>query len=195
MKQDQPEIINRSLEEQRREFAQRRFLAMPLAGVIMWTAIGVAGMFLPPYPTVWVLFIGTGSIAYLGMFISKFTGENFMDKSKPKNTFDRLFILTVFEALLVFAIAIPFFLADYTSLPLSVGILTGVMWLPYSWVVQHWIGIFHGISRTLLILAAWYIFPEHRFVIITHGNRCSVFNYYLHPGKSLEKSAKCLSKE
>jgi hypothetical protein len=113
-----------------------------------------------------VLFIGTGSIVYLGIILSKFTGENFFDKSKPKNTFDRLFLMTVIMSALVYAIAIPFFIIDHTSLPLTVGILTGLMWLPFSWIIQHWIGMFHSITRILLIVAAWYLFPQHRFVII-----------------------------
>ena len=75
-------------------------------------------------------------------------------------------MLTVGQALLIFAIAIPFALIEPTSLPLSVGILTGVMWLPLSWIIQHWIGFFHAITRTLGIVAVWYLFPEARFVAI-----------------------------
>lgn len=156
----------RSLETQRQEFAQRRFLAMPFAGIIMWTIVGIGGLFLPLEYETWLLFICTGFIAYLGMFISKFTGENFLDKKKPKNTFDNLFFFAMGEALLVYSIAIPFFLTDYTSLPLTVGILTGLMWLPFSWIIQHWVGLFHGIFRTVLVLVLWYLLPELRFVVI-----------------------------
>ena len=161
-----PQPIGRSLDEQRREFARGRFLAMPLAGLIAWTLIGIAGAVLPPFPAVLVLFGGTGSIVYLGMFISRFTGEHFLERNKPTNSFDRLFFHTIGMALLVFAIAIPFFQADYTSLPLSVGILTGLMWVPFSWIIEHWIGIFHGVARTLLVTTAWYLAPEWRFVLI-----------------------------
>jgi len=69
-----------------------------------------------------LLRFGTGFIAYLGLMLSRFTGENFLDKSKPKNVFDSLFFHCVAMVLLVYAIAIPFFLGDYTSLPLTVGI-------------------------------------------------------------------------
>ena len=156
----------RTLEEQRQEFAQRKFLAMPLAGLIMWTIVGIGGIFLTPILKAWLLFICTGFIAFLGMFISKYTGENFLDKKKPKNTFDNLFFLAMGEALLVYAIALLFFVVDYTSLPLTVGILTGLMWLPFSWIVQHWVGLFHGIIRTVSVLALWYLFPDLRFVVI-----------------------------
>ncbi|NND79196.1 MAG: hypothetical protein HKN53_04800 [Maribacter sp.] len=156
----------RTLEEQRIEFANGKFLATPLAGLIVWTIIGLIGVFFSDYITVWSIFIGTGSIAYLGLFISKFTGENFLDKSKPKNEFDSLFLFTAGQAILVYSIAIPFFLVDHTSLPMTVGILTGLMWLPFSWIVKHWIGIFHALTRTILVLTLWYLLPEYRFIAI-----------------------------
>ena len=156
----------RSLDEQRAEYARRRGLAMPLAGLIVWTLIGVAGAFLPPILAVWSLFIGVGFIAYLGMILSRLTGEDFLDKKKPKNVFDSLFFHCVAMALLVYAIAIPFFRVDYTSLPLTVGILTGLRWIPFSWILQHWVGIFHTVARTVLVTAAWYLAPHSRFVVI-----------------------------
>jgi hypothetical protein len=139
---------------------------MPLAGMVAWSVVGVAGVFLPPGPEVWVLFGATGSIFLLGIFFSRFTGENLLDKQRPKNVFDGLFLHTVAMAVLVYAIAIPFFQADYTSLPLSVGILSGLMWLPFSWVIGHWVGTFHTLARTALITAVWYLFPLSRFIVV-----------------------------
>ena len=156
----------RTLEEQRADFAHRRFLAMPLAGTFGWIAIGIAGALLSPRAQVLTLWIATGSIFYLGILFSRFTGENFFAKGQPKNVFDSLFMHAIVMALLVFAIAIPFFRRDYTSLPLTVGILSGLMWVPFSWIIQHWVGLFHGITRTALVTATWYLFPEARFVAI-----------------------------
>ena len=98
--------------------------------------------------------------------VSRFTGENLLDEQRPKNVFDSLFLHTVAMAVLVYAIAIPFFLADYTSLPLSVGILSGLMWLPLSWIIGHWVGTFHTLARTALITAVWYLFPLSRFIVV-----------------------------
>ena len=156
----------RSLDQQRTEFAQRTFLATPLAGMIAWSIIGMCGLFFSDFVAVWSIFIGTGSIVYIGMFLSKLTGENFLDRSKPKNEFDALFLFTVAQAVLVYSIAIPFFLVDYSSLPMTVGILTGLMWLPFSWIIKHWLGIFHALVRTGLILILWYSLPELRFIAI-----------------------------
>ncbi|WP_298369156.1 hypothetical protein [uncultured Lutibacter sp.] len=156
----------RTLEQQRIEYINQKFLATPLAGLIIWTIIGIMGIFFSDFVAVWSIFIGTGSIVYLGLFLSKYTGENFLDKSKPKNEFDTLFLFTAGQAILVYSIAIPFFLVDYTSLPMSVGILTGLMWVPFSWIIKHWVGIFHTLTRTVTILILWYLLPEYRFIAI-----------------------------
>jgi hypothetical protein len=161
-----PPNTARTLDEQRREVAMRRGLAMPLAGAVAWTIVGVAGIYLPLGLEVWVLFGAVGSILYVGIFFSRLTGENFLDKQRPKNVFDGLFLRVVGQALLVFAIAIPFFRQDYTSLPLSVGILSGLMWLPFSWIIGHWIGTFHALARTALVTVSWYLFPHFRFVAV-----------------------------
>ena len=160
---------NRTLEQQRIEFVNQKFIATPLAGMIVWFIIGTIGLFFSDFIAVWSIFIGTGIIVYLGLFLSKFTGENFLDKSRPKNEFDTLFLFTAGQAILVYSIAIPFFLLDYSSLPMSVGILTGLMWLPFSWIVKHWVGIFHALSRTILVLTLWYLLPDHRFIVIPFG--------------------------
>jgi hypothetical protein len=157
---------HQSLEDQRREFAARRLTGMPLAGIVAWSVVGVGGATLGLTGAAWTLFVATGSIAYIGLFMSRFTGERLYDRGRPKNVFDALFFHGVAQALLVFSIAIPFFMIDPTSLPLSVGILTGLMWLPLSWIIEHWIGIFHATSRTAGVVAAWYFFPEARFVAV-----------------------------
>lgn len=159
-------VLTKTLDEQKEEFKRGKLLATPIAGLIAWFIVGVGGIFLPLTGKVLLLFVATGCIVYLGMLISKFTGENFLDRSKPKNAFDTLFFYTVAQALLVYSIAIPFFLIEYSSLPLTVGILTGLMWLPLTWIIDHWVGIFHALTRTLLVLALWYLLPEHRFIAI-----------------------------
>lgn len=156
----------RSLETQREEFARRRMLAMPLAGAIAWTAIGIAGTLLAPPMAAMALFVGTGTIVYLGMALSNLTGERFLDRHQPKNEFDVLFFHTVAMSLLTYAIALPFYMHETTALPLGAGILTGLMWLPLSWVLRHWVGAFHAVARTVLVTALWFALPGQRFVAI-----------------------------
>jgi hypothetical protein len=155
-----------TLEQHRKHFTERRFLAMPLTGSLVWAALAITGVLLPAQQAVMALFIGTGSIVYIAMLIARLTGENMTFNKTQKNPFDCLFLYGAAMAVLVYAIAIPYFLADYRSLPFTVGILTGLMWLPLSWIIQHWIGLFHTIARTTLCTVAWVLAPEHSFVII-----------------------------
>lgn len=69
-------------------------------------------------------------------------------------------------SLLCYAIALPFAAQDYSSIPLSIGVLSGLMWLPISWIIEHKVGTFHALTRTILITIAWVLWPEHRFTLI-----------------------------
>jgi uncharacterized membrane protein YqjE len=40
------------------------------------------------------------------------------------------------------------------------------MWVPFSWIIRHWVGIFHSLSRTTIVLVLWYALPDHRFTAI-----------------------------
>ena len=73
--------IIRTLEEQKEEFKRSKLLATSIARIIAWLIVRLGGLFLSLLSKVWILFIATGSIVYSGMFISKFTGENFLDKT------------------------------------------------------------------------------------------------------------------
>src|SRR5262245_33888769 len=138
-----------TLRELRADFGRHRFLATPLAGTIGWMVAGVMGAVLSPFWAAMALFICTGMIFPLGLLLGRLLGEDVTGRHSKSQELDRLFLLTVVMALLVYGIAIPFFLIDLTSLPLSIGILAGLMWVPFSWMIQHWVGLFHGIGRTL----------------------------------------------
>jgi hypothetical protein len=153
-----------SLDQHLAAYRHRRFLAMPLAGSIAWLIVFAAGQLLDPRWHLLVLFVATGCIAYLGMGLSKFTGEDFMAKDKPKNRFDALFMLCVGQALLCYAIAIPVALKDPASAPYTVAMLTGFMWLPCAWLMGQWIAAFHAVARTLLLLAAWLLAPGEGYL-------------------------------
>lgn len=128
------------LEQQREDFKKNRFIAMPLAGTVVWALLGISAPFVSELTITWLLYIGTGAIFYLGAGLSYLTGERFFAKKAAKNSFDRLFF---------------------------VGILAGLMWMPLSWAIEHWIGYFHTLTRTFGIVAAWYLFPDARVEAIS----------------------------
>ena len=157
---------NPTLRELRADFGHSRMIAMPIAGAIAWTVTGICGAFLRQGLAAWALFICTGMTFWLGVLIGPLVGEDLLGRKRKNTEMDKLFLLTVLMSNLVWAIAIPFFMIHPSSLPLSVGILAGLMWVPLSWMMQHWVGLFHGITRTVLVVAAWYLFPAQRFVVI-----------------------------
>jgi ethanolamine transporter EutH len=157
---------DRTLSELRAEFGRSRFLAMPIAGAVAWSAAGVFGAVLPDAKSASIaLFLCMPAVFPLGLLFARFTGEDLFG-AKSQNELDSLFMLGFLMANLVWAIAIPFWMIEPSSLPLSGGILAGLMWIPFSWIIQHWVGLFHGIARTVLVVAAWFLFPDHRFVVI-----------------------------
>lgn len=156
-----------SLEQQREDFKRKRFIAMPLAGTLVWALLGISAPFVSEVTITWMLYLGTGAIFYLGAGLSYLTGERFFDKKMTKNSFDRLFFVGMFMSLMVFAIALPVSTIDHTTLPLSIGILAGLMWMPLSWAIEHWVGYFHTLARTFGIVVAWYLFPEARVEAIS----------------------------
>lgn len=156
-----------TLDEQLAEFRSRKFLATPIAGGIAWAGIGVFSALTDSiFAQCMSVFIGTGMIFYLALLVAKFTNEDLLGKDRPRNVFDRYFLLTVAQAVAVYSIAIPFFWLDRSSLPLTVGIMTGLMWIPFSGFIGHWVGYMHAATRTVAVLALWYLFPDLRFVLI-----------------------------
>jgi hypothetical protein len=105
-------------------------------------------------------------IAYLGMGLSKLTGEDFLDKTKPKNAFQNLFFVGMAQALLAYAIAIPFGIVEPSAMPLGVAVLSVSMWMVYSWIIGHWIGYAHAVARVVAVLGLHYALPDHRYVAI-----------------------------
>jgi hypothetical protein len=157
---------SKSLDQQLAEFRQRRFLATPLAGLLVWSVLIVTGALLNPKAQVLAVYIGTGSIVYVAMFLSKLTGEQLkFESAKKRNFFDTLFLSAVAMCFLSYALAIPYFLENYRSLPFTVAVLAGLMWLPMSALIQHWVGVFHAVVRTVLCTVAWIMYPEHSFVL------------------------------
>ena len=64
-----------------KDFANRRLIATPIASLIAWCVVAVGSLFLEPVALSLLTFAATGSIVYLGLLVSKFTGENFLDKT------------------------------------------------------------------------------------------------------------------
>ena len=96
----------------RAEYKRKSLITMPIAGTIVWFCLGMLALFIPAKSMVLPVYIGTGSIFYLALFLSKFTGEKLLVKKEERNPFDSLFLYTLGMSWCAFAIAIPFGIQD-----------------------------------------------------------------------------------
>jgi len=155
-----------TLVELQDDFAASPLLAMPVAGVVVWTLSGVAGFLLPEKRAALAMFVFMPCVFPLAIFISLFSGENLLGRGSPRNPLDTLFGYEVLMANLCWAIAIPFWMVMPSSLPLSCAVLTALMWVPLSWLIRHPVGLWHALGRITVVVPAWFLFPQQRFVLI-----------------------------
>ena len=196
-------INSKSLEQQLIEFRSKRYLAMPLSGAIVWTIIGFLSFVLTPYQQVMATFIGTGSIIYLALAISRLTGENIsFQKNSERNWFDTVFLAGVGMSFLVFAISIPMFMQNYQALPFALAVQTGLMWLLFGVVAKAPVAYVHTFVRTIACTAAYLTLPEQSFwlqpliVVICYGFTIPVLELRYHRqlvSMVLSSGAKCVA--
>lgn len=148
-----------SLDELREDFERRanRSLSLPIAGAIVWTAVGVLGATLPGRAGTYALLFGTGAIFPLALAIARIRGEQLLDNTNP---FAHLMGACVFMVNLLWAVHLPLALRAPAFVPLSVGIGLGLHWVVYSWITRHPVGYAHALLRTVAVLAAWLLFPS-----------------------------------
>lgn len=159
---------NATLAELRDDFrrAGNRFLAMPIAGAVMWLASGVCGLILPALPDGRpdiALAICCALITPLAFLFARFLDENLVGVG---NDLGRLMGRSMLLTNLFWAVAVPFWWIEPSSLPLTAGIILGLQWIVLGWIIQHWIGLVHAVLRTLLVVTVWCLLPEHRFVAV-----------------------------
>lgn len=136
-----------------------RSLALPLAGAIVWTVVGIAALFLTPRISTFVLIIGTGAIFPIGLLLAVVLGEKLLNNTNP---LAKLMGMCVLMVNLMWAVHITLLYIAPTLISLTLGISLGLHWIVFSWIIQHPMGIIHTIARTILVTVAWWLFPEHQ---------------------------------
>jgi hypothetical protein len=162
---DHAKFANPALAELRADFRQSggRFLSMPIAGAICWSTAAISGVFLPPSRAAIALVVALVAITPLSLVIARYVGERLVGGA---NDLGRLMGRSMLMVNLFWAVAVSFWVVEPTSLPLTAGVIMGLQWIVLGWIIQHWIGFFHAIVRTFLIVAVWWLFPESRFAAV-----------------------------
>jgi hypothetical protein len=140
------------------ELHANRSLSLPIAGLLVWSAIAVLGLALPPKQSVYALVYSTGAIFPIALLIARFRREALISS---KNLLAGLMGACVLMANLLWALHIPLLIAAPAFVPLSVGVGLGMHWVVYSWIVRHPVGYIHAVVRTVGLLCAWLLAPTN----------------------------------
>jgi hypothetical protein len=143
-----------------------RSMALPMAGALVWAAIGAAAPRLSSGTANLVLLFGTGAIFPLGLGLARLLGERLIDNPSPlANLMGRCVLMVN----LLWAMHLTVFALDPTYLPLTLGIGLGLHWVVFSWVVGHPVGLIHAVLRTVLVTGLWWLVPTHRISAVAAG--------------------------
>ncbi len=140
-----------------------RSVALPLAGALVWTLIAIAGLVLETRIATFVLLFTTGLAFPLALAIARPLGERLIDNPSP---LAGLMGRSVLMVNLLWAVHLTLAAQDWAYLPLTLGIGLGLHWIVFGWVIGHPVGLIHAVGRTLLVTAAWWVFPDARVTAV-----------------------------
>ena len=138
-----------SLDQLRERFLATSTVSMPLAGLIVWSALGLAALFVPKPVVGWMAVYVMAAILPLAFAIEKLRGRN--PFVKDDNPISGLFFQSIIGIGLMFPLVIG--AADAAGSPdimvLGVAILAGIIWIPYGWGANDPVGLRHAIGRAV----------------------------------------------
>jgi hypothetical protein len=150
-----------SLAELRERFLATSTISMPLAGLIVWSALGVAALFVPRAAVGWMAVYVMAAILPLAFAIEKLRGRNpFVKDDNPVST---LFFHSIIGIGLMFPLIIGASQAagDPDIMVLGVAILAGIIWIPYGWGADDPVGLRHAIVRAAGCYLAYWLAPDN----------------------------------
>ena len=149
-----------ALSELRERFLATSTISMPLAGLIVWSAMGVAALFVPKALVGWMAVYVMAAILPLAFAIEKLRGRNpFVKDDNPVST---LFFQSIIGIGLMFPLVIG--AAEAADNPdimvLGAAILAGIVWIPYGWGADDPVGMRHAIVRAIGCYLAFWFAPD-----------------------------------
>lgn len=148
-----------SLDESRERFLATSTISMPLAGLIVWSGIGVAALFVPKSVVGWIAVYAMAAILPLAFLIERLRGRN--PFAKDDNPVTKLFFQSIIGIGLMYPLVIGAATAarDPNLMVLGVAILSGIIWIPYGWGANDPVGLRHAILRSVGCYLAYWLLP------------------------------------
>lgn len=131
-----------------------------MAGLIVWSLLGVAALFVPEALVGWLAVYVMAAILPLAFAIEKMRGRNpFVKDDNPIST---LFFQSIIGIGLMFPLVIGAAEAagDPDIMVLGVAILAGVIWIAYGWGANDPVGLRHAIGRAVGCYFAYWFAPD-----------------------------------
>jgi len=142
-----------TIETERKAYiaASGRFLAFPIAGAIVWSAVALAGLALPARTALYVLLFGSGAIFPIALGISQLTGQKIMLKG---NVLADLMGQCVLMVNLLWPLHFLIVYKAPSLAALSIALGLGLHWIVFGWIIRHPLGLRHTLLRTALCVCA-----------------------------------------
>ena len=145
----------------RAEFLATSTVSMPIAGMIYWAVVAVAGLLLPPTTLALVVLFGSGMIFPLGALIDRARGRR-ITAAPTTNPVVVLFLSGLALVVLIWPLVIIAARAagEPDIVVLGGAILMGIVWIPYGWAADDPAGLQHAVGRGIGCYAAYLLAPE-----------------------------------
>jgi hypothetical protein len=152
---------NAPLATLRADFLATSTQSMPIAGMIFWGIVAVAGMVVPDRTVAFVVGFGSGAIFPLAIVIDTLRGRTLITSDRS-NPVVRMFLqsLVTVGLLWPFVIGAAVLASDPRLVVLGGAILMGIVWIPYGWAADDSAGLRHAVARCVLSYAAFLFVPR-----------------------------------
>jgi hypothetical protein len=148
------------LNDLRAEFLATSTQSMPIAGIIYWSIVAVAALYLSPQHLAYLVGFGSGMIFPLGILIDFLRGRK-MKRANSDNPVTLLFLQCLGLVVLVWPLALiaAYLTRDANLVVLGGAILMGIIWIPYGWAADDPVGMQHAIGRSAMCYACFLFAP------------------------------------
>lgn len=158
------DIATALLQERRRYCAEAGGgVSLPVAGAVYWTALAVAGLYLPPQDWAFAAAVGSGLIFPLGILLQGPFRSPFMRAKSPLSGVTMAAIVAINLLWPVHFAVIP---AMPEAAPLTLAIGMTLHWPIIGWSYASRVCMAHAVARTVAVAAIWFALPEARFTVL-----------------------------
>jgi len=151
-----------TLAEMRADFLEQRkgCLSLPITGCIVWSLAAIASVCVSHDRANLALIACYFLLIPISIAIARLRGERIAGGAD--NPLLRLAGQCRLMVTLLWAVHLPLLLFAPEFFALSMAVGYGMHWIVFSWTVGHPVGLVHALLRTLLVVTAWFLFPENR---------------------------------